>query len=72
MSKIFKMPKNVIIPKVRVEKAGEEVMMVAFDLALGTDDVPIAMVFENHNGQTYIRKLIKDDEALELHKFLTE
>lgn len=71
MSK-FEIPKNAIIPKARVEKAGEEVMSVAFDLALGTDDVPIAMVFENHNGQTYIRKLLKDDEALELHRLLTE
>ena len=47
-------------------------MPVALDLALGTDDVPIAMIFENHNGKTYIRKLIKDDEALELYKLLTE
>lgn len=69
MSKIFKMPENVIIPKVRVEKAGEEVMSVAFDLGLETGDRPLAMVFENHNG---IRKLIKDDEALELYKLLTE
>ena len=57
MSKIFKMPKNVIIPKARVEKAGEEVMSVAFDLGFETGDRPIAMVFENHNGKTYIRKL---------------
>lgn len=69
MSKIFKMPENVIIPKARVEKAGEEVMPVAFDLGLETGDRPLAMVFENHNG---IRKLIKDDEALELYKLLTE
>ena len=69
MSKIFKMPENVIIPKARVEKAGEEVMSVAFDLGLGTGDRPLAMVFENHNG---IRKLIKDDETLELYKLLTE
>lgn len=72
MSKIFKMPKNVIIPKVRVEKAGEEVMSVAFDLGLETGERPIATVFESHNGKTYIRKLLKDDEALELHKLLTE
>lgn len=39
-------------------------MAIAFDLALGTDDVPIEMVFENHNWKTYIRKLIIDDEAL--------
>lgn len=69
MSKISKMPENVIIPKARVEKAGEEVMSVAFDLGLETGDRPLAMVFENHNG---IRKLIKDDEALELYKLLTE
>lgn len=72
MSKIFKMPENVIILKARVEKTGEEVMAVAFDLGLETEDRPIAMVFENHNGKPYIRKLIKDDEALELHKLLTE
>lgn len=72
MSKIFKMPENVIIPKTRLEKIGEEVMAVAFDLGLETGDRPIAMVFEKHNGKTYIRKLIKDDEALELHKLLTE
>lgn len=72
MSKIFKMPENVIIPKARVEKAGEEVMSVAFDLGLETGDRPLAMVFENHNGKTYIRKLLKDDEALELHKLLAE
>lgn len=35
MSKIFKMPENVIIPKARVEKTGEEVMSVAFDLGVG-------------------------------------
>jgi len=71
MSK-FEIPKNVIIPTARVEKAGEEVMAVAFDLGLETGDIPIAMVFENHNGKTYIRKLLKDDEALELHRLLTE
>ena len=68
----FKISKNVIIPKARVEKAGEEVMTVAFDLGLETGDRPLAMVFENHNGKTYIRKLLKDDEALELHRLLTE
>lgn len=47
-------------------------MSVAFDLGLETGERPIAMVVENHNGKTYIRKLIKDDEALELHKLLTE
>ena len=66
------MPENVIIPKARVEKTGEEVMSVAFDLGLETGEQPIAMVVENHNGKAYIRKLIKDDEALELHKLLTE
>lgn len=71
MSK-FKMPENVIIPTARVEKAGEEVMAIAFDLGLETEERSIAMVFENHNGKTYIRKLIKDDEALELYKLLTE
>lgn len=71
MSK-FKMPENVIIPTARVEKAGEEVMSVAFDLGLETGERPIAMVFQNHNGKTYIRKLIKDDEALEMYKLLTE
>jgi hypothetical protein len=54
------------------EETGEEVMSVAFDLGLETGERPIAMVFENHNGKTYIRKLIKDDEALELYKLLTE
>lgn len=68
----FKMPKNIIVPTARVEKAGEEVMSVAFDLGLETGDRPIATVFESHNGKTYIRKLIKDDEALELYKLLTE
>lgn len=72
MSKIFKIPENVIIPKARAEKAGEEVMSVAFDLDLETGDRPLAMVFENYNGKIYIRKLLKDDEALELHKLLTE
>nr|DAP38929.1 MAG TPA: hypothetical protein [Bacteriophage sp.] len=72
MSKIFKMPENVIIPKARVEKTGEEVMSVAFDLGSETGERPLAMVFENYNGKTYIRKLLKDDEALELHKLLTE
>lgn len=72
MSKIFKMPENVIISKARVEKTGEEVISVAFDLGLETGERPIAMVFQNHNGKTYIRKFIKDDEALELHKLLTE
>lgn len=71
MSK-FKMPENVIIPTARVEKAGEEVMAIAFDLGLETGERPIAMVFQNHNGKTYIRKLIKDDEALEMYKLLTE
>lgn len=72
MSKIFEMPENVIIPKARVEKAGEEVMSVAFDLGLETGDIPIAMVFENHKGKTYIRKLLKGDGALELHRLLAE
>lgn len=71
MSK-FKIPENVIIPTARVEKAGEEVMAIAFDLGLETGERPIAMVFQNHNGKTYIRKLIKDDEALEMYKLLTE
>lgn len=66
------MPEKVIIPKARVEKAGEEVMSVAFDLGLETGERPLAMVFENHDGKTYIRKFLKDDEALELHKLLTE
>lgn len=47
-------------------------MSVAFDSGLETGDRPLAMVFENHNGQTYIRKLLKDDEALKLHRLLTE
>lgn len=71
MSK-FKMPENVILPTARVEKAGEEVMAIAFDLGLETGERLIAMVFQNHNGKTYIRKLIKDDEALEMYKLLTE
>lgn len=71
MSK-FEIPKNVIIPKARVEKVGEEVMSVAFDIGLETGDIPIAIVFENHKGKTYIRKLLKGDEALELHRLLTE
>ena len=66
------MPENVIIPTAKVEKAGEEVMAIAFDLGLETGERPIAMVFQNHNGKTYIRKLIKDDEALEMYKLLTE
>lgn len=72
MSKLFEFPKNVIIPKARVEKAGEEVMSVAFDLGLETGEMPLAMVFENHNGKIYIRKLLKDDEALKLHRLLAE
>lgn len=47
-------------------------MSVAFDLGLETGDRSLAMVFENYNGKTYIRKLPKDDEALELHKLFTE
>ena len=47
-------------------------MSVAFDLGLETGERPLAMVFENYNGKTYIRKLLKDDEALELHRLLTE
>lgn len=72
MSKLFEFPKNAIIPKARVEKADEQVLSVAFDLGLETGEMPLAMVFENHNGKTYIRKLLKDDEALELHRLLTE
>jgi hypothetical protein len=72
MINIFEMPKNVVIPKARVEKAGEEVLSVAFDLGLETGERPIAMVFENHNGEIYIRKLLKDDVALELHRLLTK
>lgn len=72
MSKTFEMPKNILIPTARVEKAGEGVISVAFDLGFETGEIPIAMVFENHNGQTYIRKLLKYDKALELHRLLTE
>ena len=68
----FKMPKNIIVPKTIVEKTGEEVLTVAFDLGLETGDQPIAMVFQKCEGETYIRKLLKDEEALELHKLLTE
>ena len=68
----FKMPKNIIVPKTIVEKTGEEVLTVAFDLGLETGDQPIAMVFQKCKGETYIRKLLKDDEALELHKLLAE
>lgn len=71
MSK-FKMPENIIIPTARVEKAGEEVLTVAFDLGLETGEKPLAMVFGKHNGETCIRKLLKDKEALELHRLLTE
>ncbi len=31
-------------------------MSVAFDLGLETGERPIAMVVENHNGKTYIKK----------------
>lgn len=72
MNKLFEIPKNVIIPKARVKKADEQVLSVAFDLGLETGEMPLAMVFENHNGEIYIRKLLKDDEALELHRLLTE
>lgn len=68
----YKMPKNILIPTARVEKAGEEVLTVAFDLGLETGEQPLAMVVEKHNGETYIRKLLKDDEALELHRLLME
>lgn len=71
MSK-FKMPKNIIIPTARVEKAGEEVLTVAFDLGLETGDIPIALVFGEHNGESCIIKFLKDKEALELHRLLTE
>lgn len=71
MSK-FEIPKNILIPTARVEKAGEEVLTVAFDLGLETGEQPLAMVFEKHKGETYIRKLLKDDKALELHRLLTE
>ena len=71
MSK-FKIPKNIIVPKAIVEKTGEEVLTVAFDLGLETGDIPIALVFGKHNGESCIRKLLKDKEALELHRLLTE
>lgn len=71
MSK-FKMPENIIVPKARVKKAGEEVLTVAFDLGLETGEQPIAMVFQKCGEKGYIRKLLKDDEALKLHKLLTE
>ena len=71
MSK-FKMPKNIIVPKAIVEKTGEEVLTVAFDLGLETGEQLIAMVFQKCGEETYIRKLLKDDDALELHKLLTE
>ena len=47
-------------------------MTVAFDLGLETGDIPIALVFGKHNGESCIRKLLKDKEALELHRLLTE
>lgn len=72
MINIFEMPKNVVIPKARVEKAGEEVLSVAFDLGLETGEQPLAMIVQQHAGKTYVRKLLKDDEALFLHKLLTE
>lgn len=66
------MPKDIIIPTVRLEKIGEEVLTVAFDLGLETGELPLAMVFEKYAGQTYIRKVLKDDAALELYGLLTE
>lgn len=72
MSKLFEFPKNAIVPKARVEKAEEQVLSVVFDLGLEKGEMPLAMVFENHNGEIYIRKILKDDKALELHRLLTE
>lgn len=68
----FEANQRTVIPNVRVEKAGEEVLSVAFDLGLDTEEQPIAMVFDKRNGETHIRKLFTDDDALELHKLLTE
>ena len=71
MSKLFEFPKKAIIPKPRVE-VGEQILLVAFDLGLKTKEQPIAIVWEKCNGKTYVRKLFKDDEALELHRLLAE
>lgn len=60
------------IPTVRDEKAGEEMLTVAFDLGLKTGEMPLAMVFQRCTGKPYIRKVLKNDEALELYKLLTE
>lgn len=72
MSKLFEIPKNLIRPRAMDKEAGEELLTVAFDLGLKTGEQPIAMVFEKCEGQTHIRKLLKDDDALELHRLLTE
>lgn len=55
MSK-FKMPKNIIVPKAIVEKTGEEVLTVAFDLGLETGEQPLAMVFQKCEGETTYQK----------------
>lgn len=68
----FRIPPNLIEPTVMDKEAGEEMLTVAFDLGLKTGEQPIAMVFQNCNGDTYIRKFLKNDKALELHRLLTE
>lgn len=66
----FKIPRDIKTQPPR--KPGEDVLVVTFDLGLETGEQPLAMVFEKCNGKTYIRKRLKDDKALELHKLLTE
>lgn len=68
----FEIPKNLIKPIAMDKETGEEMLTVAFDLGLKTGERPIAMVFQNCDGETHIRKFFKDDKALELHRLLAE
>lgn len=71
MSK-FEMPKNILIPTARVEKTGEKVLAVAFDLGLETGERPLALIYERHNGELFVRKALTDDEAMQLYDLIAK
>lgn len=63
---------NIIIPTVRVEKAAEKVLTVAFDLGLETGERPLALIYERHNGELFVRKALTDDEAIRLYDLIAK
>lgn len=63
---------NIIIPTVRVEKAGEKVLTVAFDLGLETGERPLTLIYERHNGELFVRKALTDDEAIRLYDLIAK